>query len=483
MTRARKSRPAGPSEEARTRRESFEGYPRVDVVAAHVALEALRGEVGSSVVTELVRASLARERALLVNGLRAAAPSEEEVLHDVRARAKALMDTRAVGVLNATGVILHTNLGRAPLSDQAASRLAERSQGYSSIEFDLATGKRGRRGAFVEDALVRLTAAEDALAVNNCASAALLMLSALVRGRRVIVSRGELVEIGGGFRVPDVLAESGALMVEVGTTNKTRAADFDGALAEAGDGAAILSVHPGNFQQTGFVERPALAELAEVARNRGALFLFDLGGGALVDLSAAGFSGEPVVREVVLAGVDVVTFSADKALGGPQGGIAVGKHGLIEKMRRHPLHRAVRMGRLPMTALEATLESYLRGRAWEEVPALTQAITKEDALHERVLRWLRDVGGPVEVVQVRSEMGGGTLAGRTIPSWGLRVGDIASANALVDALRSGDPPVIARIDEGRATLDARTIHPRDDERLCQVLRTAIQQVSRRSERR
>lgn len=461
----------------------FSGFPRVDAVSGHASLDAVRSQIGAPFVTELVRAVLSDERAALLAGRRAEAPSEGDVAREVERRAKEILRTRAVGVLNATGVILHTNLGRAPLSELATKRLVERAAGYSSIEFDLDTGKRGRRGAFVEDALARLTGAEGALAVNNCASAALLMLSALARGRKVVVSRGELVEIGGGFRVPDVLAESGATMIEVGTTNKTRAADFDRALESAGPGAAILCVHPGNFVQLGFVERASLQELAVVAHRREALLLFDLGGGALVDLAKAGFAGEPVVGDVVAAGVDVVTFSADKALGGPQGGIAVGRAAHIEAMRRHPLHRAVRMGRLPMTALEATLESYLRGQAWEEIPALAQAIAPLEGLRARAERWARDIGEGAVVAPLASEMGGGTLAGKSVPSWGMRVGDVSDANALVDALRRGDPPVIARIDEGRAALDARTIHPRDDARLVSAVRAALQQVSPASEGR
>ena len=393
-------------------------------------------------------------------------PDLDEVARRVEEMARAALSTRARRVINATGVLLHTNLGRAPLGPSAAAALAESARGYTSVELDLTTGRRGARGAFAESALTQLTGAESALVVNNCAAAVLLVLSALAVGREVIVSRGELIEIGGGFRVPDVLARSGARLVEVGTTNKTRLSDYAKALDEAERPAAILRVHQGNFRQTGFVERPELAALAALAHARGVVLIKDLGGGALFDLAPMGLSGEPVARACVAAGADVVCFSTDKILGGPQGGAIVGRADLVEASRRDPLARALRLGRLPLVALEAVLASYLSNEL-DEVPTIAALRVPLDAVRARATRWmvsLAERGITSEVVPLTGAVGGGALAEAPLASVGLSLAT-TDAPRVASSLRGAAMPVVARISEGRLLFDARTVMPDEDEAL------------------
>lgn len=436
--------------------------PRVDRVAAHPSLDAARQRLGAEAITRLARRAIEGARQAARAG--AACPTVDDVAREVAAAAAAALSARARAVINATGVVLHTNLGRAPLSARAAAALAASAGRYTSVEIDLATGKRGARGAFAEAALAQLGGAEAALVVNNNAAATLLALSALAMGKKVIVSRGELIEIGGGFRVPDVCARSGAELVEVGTTNKTRLADYAAAL-DAGGVAAILRVHQGNFRQVGFVERPALGALAELARAKGALLIEDLGGGALVDLAPHGLDGEPTVRSSVEAGADVVCFSTDKVLGGPQGGAIVGRAALVERARRDPLARALRLGRLPLVALEATLASYLEGKL-DEVPALAALMRPIEEARARAEAWraaLADRGVEARVVDLEGAVGGGALAEAAVRSVGVAIeGDV---EALAARLRAGEPPVVGRIHEGRLLLDARSVLPSEDEAL------------------
>ncbi|MBK8939195.1 MAG: L-seryl-tRNA(Sec) selenium transferase [Polyangiaceae bacterium] len=437
----------------------------MDRLLAREDLQPIREQVGPALFAELVRAAIDAARRALLAGQRAVVPTDDEVSADVLERAARFASGRARPVINATGVLLHTNLGRAPLSERAAAAVRGAMQGYSSIELDLETGKRGRRAGFVDEALASVSGAEAALVVNNCAAAVLLLLSATASGRGVIVSRGELVEIGGGFRVPDVMAQSGARLIEVGTTNKTRLADYERALDEHPDAVAILRVHQGNFRQLGFVERPALADLGALAASRGVMLLKDLGGGALVDLAQAGFVGEPLVTDCVAAGCTAVTFSTDKVLGGPQGGALVGARDVIERARRHPLARALRAGRLPIVALEATLESYLLGRAWQEIPALAMAKASVGELAARVDGWVAELsarGLDAERVDSEAEMGGGTLAARAIPSVALALTPRSmSAGELGRSLRLGAPAILARVQDARVLLDARTIRPEE----------------------
>jgi L-seryl-tRNA(Ser) seleniumtransferase len=347
-------------------------------------------------------------------------------------------------VLNATGVIVHTNLGRAPLASQALERALEVARGYSNLEYDVEDGRRGSRQDHVASILRRLTGAEAAIVVNNNAGALLLALAALAEGRDVIVSRGELIEIGDGFRIPDVLARSGARLVEVGTTNRTRASDYDRAVDERT--ALLLRVHQSNFRVVGFTEQPPLAELADVAHRNSLPLLDDLGSGALLDLS-----DEPTARASLAAGADLVCFSGDKLLGGPQAGIAVGRADLVERLRRHPLHRALRVDKLSLAALEGTLLLYLEPeRALAEVPVLRMLREPAEDVHARAERLAAAVGGEVEETVAR--VGGGALPLHELPSFACAVEE-----SLAAPLRQQHPPVVGIVRDGRLLLDCRTL--------------------------
>jgi L-seryl-tRNA(Ser) seleniumtransferase len=347
-------------------------------------------------------------------------------------------------VLNATGVIVHTNLGRAPLPGAALDRVLEAGRSYSNLEYDLVEGTRGSRQDHVARILRRLTGAEAAIVVNNNAGAMLLALAALAEGREVLVSRGELIEIGDGFRIPDVLARSGARLVEVGTTNRTRAADYERAVGA--ETALLLRVHQSNFRVVGFTEQPSVPELAAVAGRHGLPLLDDLGSGALVDLS-----DEPTVRGALEEGADLVCFSGDKLLGGPQAGIVVGSAELIEKLRRHPLHRALRIDKLGLAALEGTLLLYLEpARAMREIPVLRMLHEDVATVRARAERLAAAVGGDVE--ETVGRVGGGALPLAELPSFACAVEE-----TLADALRGHEPPVIGIVRDGRLLLDCRTL--------------------------
>jgi L-seryl-tRNA(Ser) seleniumtransferase len=445
--------------------------PRVDRVVLHPTLESSRRRLGVDAVTHLARRAIDAARKAVRGG--ASCPSLEEVVEEVAKAAAAALSSLARPVINATGVVLHTNLGRAPLPRRAVVALAASAGRYTSIEIDLTTGRRGARAAFAESALAELLGAEAALVVNNNAAATLLALSVLAAGRKVIVSRGELVEIGGGFRVPEVCARSGAELIEVGTTNRTRIADYARVL-EGGGVAAILRVHQGNFRQIGFVERPPLRALAELCREHRVELIEDLGGGALIDLGPFGLPGEPTVRSSVQAGCSVVCFSTDKVLGGPQGGAIVGRAAAVERARRDPLARAVRLGRLPLVALEATLSCYLEG-ALDEVPALALLRAPLEQVRARAEGWqaaLAAKGVASSVVDLSAAVGGGALSEASLASAGLAFSE-TEAEGLSTRLRAGDPPVVGRIHEGRLLLDARTVLPGEDEALIEAVAKAV----------
>lgn len=345
-------------------------------------------------------------------------------------------------VLNATGILVHTNLGRAPLSEAALARVVEVGSGYSNLEYDLARGERGSRQDHLAPLICRLTGAEAALVVNNNAAAVLLALAALAEGREVVVSRGELIEIGDGFRIPDVLARSGARLVEVGTTNRTRAADYEQAVGP--DTALLLRVHQSNFRVVGFSERPGLAELAEVARAHELPLVDDLGSGAL-----ASFGDEPTPADSLRAGADLVTFSGDKLLGGPQAGVVVGRADLVERLRRHPLQRALRADKLTLAALEGTLGLALDGSSGA-IPVLRMLHEPIEDVRARAEKLATLVGGEVEDTVAR--VGGGALPLAELPSAACAVEE-----RLAEPLRLGDPPVIAVVRDGRTLLDCRTL--------------------------
>ncbi|TML58600.1 MAG: L-seryl-tRNA(Sec) selenium transferase [Actinobacteria bacterium] len=343
--------------------------------------------------------------------------------------------------INATGVIVHTNLGRAPLADAALDRVREIAQGYSNLEYDLTAGGRGSRQDHVADVLRRLTGADAALVVNNNAAAVMLALAALAEGREVLVSRGELIEIGDGFRIPDVLERSGATLHEVGTTNRTRAADYETAIGP--ETAVLLRVHQSNFRVVGFTAQPSLRELADVAHRHGLPLVDDLGSGALVD-----FSDEPTARASLAAGADLVCFSGDKLLGGPQAGIVVGRADLVEKLRRHPLQRALRADKLTLAALEGTLALVID--APDEIPVLRMLRESPEVVRARAARLAELVGGEVE--ETIAKAGGGALPLTELPSFACAVEE-----ELAVKLRTGDPPVIAVVRDGRTLLDCRTL--------------------------
>ncbi len=387
-------------------------------------------------------------------------------------------------VINATGVIINTNLGRAPLSDAALEAVAAVAAGYSALEYDLEHGERGSRLTSVRALLRDVTGAEDALVVNNNAAAMLVTLSALANGREVIISRGELVEIGGGFRIPDVLRQSGARLVEVGTTNRTRVADF--AAATTSETALLLSVHPSNYRILGFTAAPALDELAGIAHQRQIPLVHDLGSGALLRTEQWGLLHEPMPQESIAAGADLVCFSGDKLIGGPQAGIIVGKTALIAHLEHHPLMRAMRIDKLTLAALNATLQAYHNGTAKQEIPVWRMVAAPADEMKARAAQWvasLRRADIVAEVKEGVSTVGGGSMPGETLPTWHCAIvpkpaspssdtaGDAASA--LSARLRSGLAPVVARVLRDQVLLDPRTVLPEQDAILLQAVRTAL----------
>ncbi len=379
-------------------------------------------------------------------------------------------------VINATGVIIHTNLGRAPLSEKAVRALTENAACYCTLEYDLTTGERGRRGSRVENLIAELTGADGALVVNNCAAATFLVLTVLARGGEAIVSRGELVEIGGDFRIPDVMEQSGAILREVGTTNRTKISDYERAVSE--NTKLILRVHPSNYRIVGFTAAPALSELAELARGKDILLYEDAGSGAMFDLSRYGLTDEPVINDSIQAGADVVTFSGDKLLGGVQSGLIVGRREVIEKIRKHPLYRALRVDKLIYAALEATLESFRREAAVREIPVLKMLSATIEELKTRSLEFAeklnKNLGASkvlkIEIAEGKSVVGGGS-APTAQPATILLALEHArmSAAKLEETLRFSNPPIITRILDDKVTIDLRTVSEGEEAELLEVL--------------
>jgi L-seryl-tRNA(Ser) seleniumtransferase len=380
-----------------------------------------------------------------------------------------------VRVLNATGVVVHTNLGRAPLSARAIERMAEVAAGYSNLEYDLATGERGKREAHVRDRLSALVAAEDALVVNNCAAAVLLAVNTLAEGRDVLVSRGELVEIGGSFRMPDVVRKGGARLVEVGTTNRTRLGDYEAALSpQAG---LILRVHRSNFRITGFTEQPALERLAALGRERGVPVACDQGSGLLASLPGA-LEAETTVAEALGQGAELVMFSGDKLLGGPQAGIVAGARARVEALRKNPLYRALRPDKLTLAALDATLVEHQQGRAHERLPVPRMVGAAPELLRERTEAFARALAERAprlapELVETDARVGGGAAPEVALPGFAVALdAGRGGADQLARALRVGSPAVVARVADGRVLLDLRTILPGEDEALLAAVAAA-----------
>ena len=453
--------------------ESYRRLPSVDRVLADERLKHAASELGLEAVTDAVRAELASRREAIARHDGAAfggAGELDGIAEAAAARAYAALSSSLRPVINATGVIIHTNLGRTPLSDEAIVAMTAVSRGYSNLEYDLEAGERGSRHGHVEALVCRVTGAEAAMAVNNNAAALLLALSALAQHREVVISRGQLVEIGGGFRIPDVMAQSGARLVEVGTTNRTYLRDYESAITEST--AALMRVHSSNFRVIGFTESAALSELARLAHDKGLLLLDDLGSGCLLDTRAYGMLPEPTPQESLRDGADLVLFSGDKLLGGPQAGIIAGRAELIAVLRRHPLARAVRMDKASIAGLNATLLHYARGEAVEKVPVWRMVALPVEAIERRARRWARSLGEGATVVDGRSVVGGGSLPGESLPT---RLVAIASpdVDALAKRLRLAETPVIGRVEHDRLLLDPRTVDPRDDATLLRVVRAAL----------
>jgi L-seryl-tRNA(Ser) seleniumtransferase len=452
--------------------------PSVDELLARPQLTALVEKAGRSVVTQSARAVLAELRHELkhespgagsmsatdiANALDPAAIESRITKH-----IKALLAPSLIRVINATGVILHTNLGRAPLSAAAAAEIASTASHYSNLEYDIASGERGKRDVHTCGLLVQLVGAEAAIVVNNNAAAVFLVLNTLAKGAEVIVSRGELIEIGDGFRIPDIMSESGAVLREVGTTNRTRIRDYERAYNERT--RLLLRVHPSNFRITGFTERPSLDEIAALGRRLQVPVYEDLGSGCLADLSASGIN-EPVARASCDAGVDVVSFSGDKLLGGPQAGIIAGKREYIERIRRNPLFRALRVDKLTIAALEVTLNAYLRG-ALDEIPALRMIRASADdvahraeGLADKLRSALANTRVTIETRPGFSVIGGGSTPDQQLPTHLISISSLQFSPAtLENRLRkpAGGAPVIARIEDDRVILDLRTLFPDEE---------------------
>ena len=446
----------------------YRALPSVDSILSHERVRSIAE--GSAEVTGIVRQAIEVARATVAAGK--PAPSEDQIVESVLGIARAAFAPSLRPVINATGVISHTNLGRAPLSGDAIAAMAAVSRGYSNLEFDLESGQRGSRYVHLEDVLRRLTGAEAAIAVNNNASALLLALSALARDREVVVSRGQAVEIGGGFRIPDVMLQSGARLREVGTTNRTYLRDYEEAIGE--ETAAIMRVHASNFRVVGFTESPSINELGRLAGQRNVLLLDDIGSGALLDTREYGLAPEPTVQESLAAGADLVLFSGDKLLGGPQAGILAGRGDLVAKLRRHPLARAVRMDKATIAGLTATLLHYLRGEAVEKVPVWQMIAMPLAETQRRARRVARSIGAAARVVDSRSMVGGGSLPEESLPSKAVSIeGDGAYVTRLAGRLRAGEPAVIARIERDTLLLDPRTVSKEEIAPLCAAVKTAM----------
>jgi L-seryl-tRNA(Ser) seleniumtransferase len=452
----------------------FRVIPSIEQLRLRAGVRALEARYGRDAVIGALRAEADTLRERLGDGRTSATTPEEAASAIEQALPLRLAEALTPSlqtVINATGVIIHTNLGRAPLAGRAGASVTAIATGYANLEYDLAAGRRGARDVHAERLICRLTGAEAAIVVNNNAAAALLVLAALARGREVIVSRGELVEIGGGFRVPDVMAQSGAILREVGTTNRTRASDYAAAIGDRT--ALILRVHPSNFRIEGFTERPALEDLVGIARRFNIPIVEDLGSGYLgPQAGAPAVADEPEAAASIAAGADVVFFSGDKLLGGPQAGIVAGRREALTTLRRHPLMRALRVDKLTYAALEATLVEYATGRAPETIPVMRMIALTREQIAERaraLVPALVTAGFTVDVIDGYSTIGGGSAPGSQLPTALLAISRPSlSADALEARLRQLDPPIIARIENDRVVLDLRTVLENQDSMLAEL---------------
>ncbi|HYJ91050.1 MAG TPA: L-seryl-tRNA(Sec) selenium transferase [Pyrinomonadaceae bacterium] len=453
---------------------SFRSLPSVDELVRSDTGQAIAGEAGTRRLTELSRQVIAELRTKINDDGNIAPREKTDLLTDAELRlGQKWQRSVSVGtrrVINATGVVIHTNLGRAPLSESARKKLLE-AAGYCNLEYDLETGLRGKRGQRVEMLLCELTGAEDALVVNNCAAAAFFVLTVFAGGHEVIISRGELVEIGGDFRVPDVLARSGATLCEVGTTNRTKLIDYEKAINEKT--AMILRVHPSNYRIVGFTASPSLVELTMLAHERNILLYEDAGSGVVTDLTSIELKDEPLIKNSIAAGADIVTFSGDKLLGGPQAGIIAGRRELVERLRKDPLYRALRVDKLTNAALEATLDAHIRRTAQQEISVLKMLSMTNTEIEKRaktIENQINNKSVEVELTRGNSAVGGGSapLIHPETVLIALRHREL-STTELEAKLRQGTPPVIARIIEDRVVIDLRTVSENEEYELVEVL--------------
>jgi L-seryl-tRNA(Ser) seleniumtransferase len=452
--------------------------PSVDKVISDERIEQLGVHYPHDLIVDLVRRRLDEARLAIRDGN--PSPSLDKIVDSVRYMAEELTQLGLHKVINAGGVILHTNLGRAPLSHEATKAMEEVAAGYCNLEFDLDSGARGSRDVHIVKLLCQLTGAEAAMVVNNNASAVLLALTVLAKKKEVIVSRGQAVEIGGGFRIPDVMRQSGAKLIEVGTTNCTYIYDYEQSIGPRT--AALLRVHTSNFRVEGFTQTVTLEELVALGKKHGIPVLDDLGSGCLLDTTAFGLAAEPMVQQSMSLGVELACFSGDKLVGGPQVGIIVGSKALVDKMRRYALARAVRMDKIRLAGLAATLIHYLKGEAVEKIPVWRMISTPLDEVERRASNWAKAIGDLAHVVEGETMVGGGSLPGSTLPTRLVAVGGKLGrgnlAPSLARKLRHNVPPVIGRIAGDTLLLDPRTVLGEEDDIVMKAIKTATTAINR-----
>ena len=453
----------------------FQRLPSVDRLLSEERIKQLQESYPRVLVVDLIRQCLERERLSIASGK--PCPSLDEIVESVCAQAWALSHPSLRPVINATGVILHTNLGRAPLSQEAIVAMDAAAKGYCNLEFDLDSGTRGSRHSHIEQILCQLTGAETALVVNNNASAVLLALTALAKKKEVIVSRGQAVEIGGGFRIPEVMRQSGAKLVEVGTTNCTYLADYEQAINPRT--AALIRVHSSNFKLLGFTYSVTLEELVALGHRYHLPVFDDLGSGCLLDTTKFGLDPEPMVQQSIALGVELALFSGDKLLGGPQAGIIVGKKQIIDKLKRHPLVRAVRIDKIRLAGLSATLIHYLENEAVIKVPVWRMLSTPLEEIEKRARLYAQALASSARIIEGESMIGGGSLPGGTLPTRLLALGGQGKrknkdlAQAIAQRLRCQEPPIVGRISDNLLLLDPRSVLPEEDETVLESLCSVI----------
>jgi len=443
--------------------------PSVERLLNHSRVAGMIDRFGRKMVVDALRKVLDEIRKAYQPA--ASIPGETEIIAGAQTILLQWTSPPLFQVINATGVIIHTNLGRAPISREAMEAATEVASGYANLEFDMATGRRGSRLIHTDELLRRLTGAESSLVVNNNAAAVMLVLSALAKRRRVLISRTQLVEIGGGFRIPDVMKQSGAKLVEIGTTNRVHLADYRLAMEEQPI-YLVMRAHRSNFAIVGFTSEPSLKEVVDLAHEHGVRFLDDIGSGALVDTAAYGLAHEPMVQESLAAGADLVCFSGDKLLGGPQAGIIVGRGELIQKLRKHPLARALRADKIAIAALSATLQHYQRENYEKTVPVWRMISATTDEIRRRADAWQMNLGTG-EVLRGESTIGGGSLPGEVMPTW-LYALDVPSVSRFLKTLRGLTPPIIARAHNNRVVLDPRTVLLEQDDECQSGLQRALE---------